>query len=135
MLTDMAALYLAFVGAYAIRTLNPLPPMQSVSMVNFGLLMASLVPIWITVFALCGLYSTGTSRGRTAEMGRVFAAVLLIVMGMIVVDYMNRGSPLFTGRTVPIYAMVLGFVAVMLGRQLLRSSSTWHSSVGVACTG
>lgn len=117
---DAVSLYLTFVLAYQVRALNPKPTLQFVSFGTYCLVAAGLALATLMVFGTCGLYSTRRSFGRISELGRVVVAVAFGVMAMIVADYLTAEVALFSGRSVPLYAMAIGIVLVMLGRQLLR---------------
>ncbi len=117
---DAVSLYLAFLLAYQLRTLDPKPTLQFVSFGTYSLVAAALALASLAVFSACGLYSTRRSYGRISELGRVVVAVAFGVTAMMVVDYLTVDVALFSGRSVPLYAMVIGIVLVMLGRQILR---------------
>ncbi len=121
MIVDGLALYFAELGAYQLRALQDKPLLPYASFREFSELSLALVPAWIIIFGLCGLYTTRQSYGRASEAGRVTVAVTIGMMLLMVIDYLSLGSPLFPGRQVPFYALGLGILAVLAGRQLLRS--------------
>ena len=117
---DVFALYEASIISYSIRAHADKPFVQYVSARGFGELSAAIAPLWVAIFALCGLYSVRQDRGRVSEFGRVVVAVSGGVMFLIVLDYMQQRAPLFPGRAVPVYALGLGIVFVLACRQLVR---------------
>jgi exopolysaccharide biosynthesis polyprenyl glycosylphosphotransferase len=90
------------------------------SQLHFAFLAAALTPLWICFFAIAGLYNVGSTRSRSAEFSRVVAVVLVGVSSLIVLDYMRLTGPIFPGRSVPIYSIMLGIPFVFLSRLFVR---------------
>ena len=119
---DVAALFVAFMAAYLLRRSDPKQLAEYVSVSAFAGYLVVASPAWVLIFAGCALYSTRQSYGRVSEAGRVLIAVGLGVMALIVLDYFSLQLPLFPGRAVPAYALVLGVALVLVGRRLLRAA-------------
>jgi exopolysaccharide biosynthesis polyprenyl glycosylphosphotransferase len=117
---DVTALYGAFLLAYQLRVMEDKPLLEHVSITAFAELTLALIPAWVVLFAACGLYTTRQSYGRASELGRLTVAVSLGVTSLVLLDYFSLSTALFPGRKVPVYSLVLGVLAVLLGRQLVR---------------
>ncbi len=118
---DFLAILSSFIAAYAIRVKIDARPVAYPLGIEFFLkIFLLIVPIWILFFALSGLYSQSSLRGRLQEIGRVFVAVSAGVMFMIVVDFASR-TPIFPSKAVPIYAYGISLVAVVFGREIVRT--------------
>jgi exopolysaccharide biosynthesis polyprenyl glycosylphosphotransferase len=117
---DVFALYEAFVLAYIVRSNETKPLAHYVSPYGFGLMVAMVAPLWILVFAVCGLYSLRLHQRRMSEVTRVVVAVAGGVMSLIVWDYLRPQAPLFPSRSVPVWAVLFGVVLVLSCRFLLR---------------
>ncbi len=128
---DFLALLAAFVVAYIIRVkLEDKPVLHPVSSMDFVQAILILLPAWIIIFALSGLYAQSNLRGRLAEIGRVFVAVSGGVMLSILLDFFQPQS-LFPSKAVPIYAYGLGLIFVLLSRSLVRGLQRWLFQFGV----
>ncbi len=117
---DAFAMFEALTLAYSIRSYAPRPFIQPMSQMHFAFLAAALTPLWIFFFAIGGLYDVKSTRSRSAEFSRTVAVVLVGVSSLIVLDYMRLAGPIFPGRSVPIYSIVLGISLVFLCRQFVR---------------
>src|ERR1700722_8501746 len=100
---DILALVLAFVGAYLIRAhVNATPVAIPVHIRTYIDVFLVMLPFWIILFALIGLYDSDIYEKRFNELG-----LLLIgsFVGMMFVVFWNFLSvmPIFPAKLVPIY--------------------------------
>jgi exopolysaccharide biosynthesis polyprenyl glycosylphosphotransferase len=110
----------AFVGAYAIRVkIDPRPVAYPLGIAFFLKVFLLVVPVVIVIFAVSGLYNLSSLRGRLQEAGKIFVAVSGGLMFMIALDFVST-KPLFSSKSIPIYAYGLSLVTVTLGRQVIR---------------
>lgn len=117
---DFAALLAAFITAYALRVKIDLRPVAHPFGIEFFLkVFLIIIPIWILIFALTGLYNQSSLRGRLQEISKIFVAVSAGFMFMIVVDFASR-TPIFPSKAVPIYAYGLSLLFVIIGREIVR---------------
>ena len=128
---DFLALVGAFVVAYIIRVkLEGRPVANPIAAFDFLQVILILLPVWILIFALSGLYTQSNLRGRFSEIGKVFVAVSGGVMFSILLDFMQPES-LFPSKSVPIYAYGLGLVFVLTARTVVRSIQRGLFNFGV----
>lgn len=128
---DFLALLGAFVAAYIIRVkIEDKPVAHPIAALDFLNILLILLPLWIVIFALAGLYAQSNLRGRLAELGKVFVAVSGGVMLTILLDFFQRES-LFPSKAVPIYAYGLGLVFVLLMRTIVRAIQRWLFQFGI----
>jgi len=74
---DFLALLLAFVGAYVLRvTIDNRPIAVAVESKTYLLVFLALLPFWILIFALLGLYNSNIYEKRFSELGRLFIGSL-----------------------------------------------------------
>lgn len=117
---DFLALVAAFVVAYLIRgrfsdvpVAHPIPAREYVQ--AFWL----LLPFWILVFGMLGLYARNIYEKRFHEMGRLlvgsFIGLLFLTSYAYAVD-----TPLFPSKLVAVYGFVLSFIFLVLLRSLVR---------------
>jgi len=119
-LIDFFVLLAAFTLAYIVRVqFDHRPLVAEVGSTAFLQTAFVLIPLWIIVFGLLGLYSSNIYSKRLAEWGRLLVGAvigILIVIGYsFIID-----APVFPARLVAVYAFVGSFVALIVGRELLR---------------
>lgn len=130
---DFAAILSAFIAAYAIRVkIEDRPVTYPLGIEFFLQVFLLIIPIWILIFAITGLYNQSSLRGRFQEAGKVFVGVSGGVMFMIVLDFVSR-SPLFPSKAVPIYAYGIALITVLFGRTIVRAiqRSLFRAGIGV----
>jgi len=128
---DFLALLAAFVAAYIIRVkLEGKPVAHPIAAIDFVHIIMILLPVWIIIFALSGLYVQSNLRGRLGEIGKVFVAVSGGVMFSILLDFF-RPESLFPSKAVPIYAYGLGLVFVLVSRTFVRTLQRWLFQFGI----
>jgi exopolysaccharide biosynthesis polyprenyl glycosylphosphotransferase len=117
---DFLALVAAFVGAFVLRvTLDNTPVEHPISALTYIGIFAALLPFWILIFALLGLYNSTIYERRFSELGRLLTGSFI---GMLFVIFWNflAVDPIFPAKLVPIYGFVLGFVFLVLFRNIAR---------------
>jgi exopolysaccharide biosynthesis polyprenyl glycosylphosphotransferase len=122
-LGDFLALVAAFVGAYVLRVrlhvqLNPnhLGIVHAVTYIEVFLV---LLPFWILIFALLGLYNSSIYESHFREAGRLLVGSFI---GMLFVVFWNfaAAKPIFPARLIPIYGFAFGFIFLVIFRAIAR---------------
>lgn len=115
-LSDVFALISAFVLAYIFRVsltntpiINPVP-----ARTYFGILLL-LIPFWVVIFALIGLYNRSIYEKRFNELGRLFIGTSIGTLFVIGVDFFSL-DPVFPAKLVPIYGFFLTFILLVIAR-------------------
>ncbi len=129
---DLATLFLAFITAYLLRSETDL--IQIVSLwpldqyIKFVLL---ILPIWLIIFAIAGLYSTRSRRARWGEFTKVFMAISAGFMFFVAWVFLSR--TFFFSRLIVIYAWILAILFVYLGRLIVNGiqRSLYRYKVGI----
>lgn len=124
LLGDFLALVLAFVGAYILRVtfglgLDTETISVAVPAITYLGIFISLVPFWIIMFAMLGLYNNSIYEKRFIEVGRLLVGSfmgLLFVLGYAFVS----NDPVFPAKLVPFYGFILAFFFLLLLRNLAR---------------
>lgn len=116
---DFLALVAAFIGAFIIRGNSRTPVAHPISGSAYLDIFLLLLPFWILIFALLGLYSNNIYERRFSEFGRLLVGSFI---GMLFVIFLNFLSlkPLFPAKLVPIYGFVLSFIFLVLFRNIAR---------------
>jgi len=120
---DFLALVAAFVAAYVLRVKldvainqNVLGPVSGRAFIEAFLL---ILPFWILIFALLGLYNHGIYEKRFKELGRLLVGSFIGLMLVIFWNFLSS-KPIFPARLVPIYGFAFGFIFLVVFRNLAR---------------
>jgi exopolysaccharide biosynthesis polyprenyl glycosylphosphotransferase len=120
MLGDFLALIAAFVTAYILRvTLSNVPIAHAVPARTYLEIFLLVLPFWILIFALIGLYNNNIYEKRFVELGRLFIGSFIGLLFVIFIDFLST-TPLFPAKLVPIYGFALGFLFLLIFRNLAR---------------
>lgn len=131
---DFLALVGAFLGAYLIRgRLSTTPVAYPIHYHTYIEIFLTLLPFWILIFGLLGLYKSDIYEKRFSEIGRLLTGSFI---GLLFVIFWNFVSvkPIFPSKLVPIYGFVLAFVFLVLFRTIARTMRTALFSYGIGLT-
>lgn len=118
---DFVALLASFVLAYLIRVhLDTRPLAQQVPGHTYLKIFAALLPFYLIIFGLLGLYNKDIYERRFAEFGRLLSGNIIGMLGIIAFAY-SYSRPIFPARLVPFYALAISFVLVYLVRSTIRA--------------
>jgi exopolysaccharide biosynthesis polyprenyl glycosylphosphotransferase len=119
-LGDFLSLVLAFAGAYIIRvTFDHRKVAFPIHALTYIELFAALLPIWILIFALMGLYNNNIYEKRFAEAGRLLLGSFLGTTFVITYAY-TINTQIFPAHLVPFYGLLLAFLFLLIFRNLAR---------------
>lgn len=123
-LTDIIILIVTFIGAYVLRVKFDTRPLVN-EVFSAEYLQASLyiVPIWILIFAMLGLYQAKTYERRLVEWAKLAVGSFIGVLVIIGWEYAT-GNVMFPARLVAVYVLIGSFILLVLGREILRSVRT-----------
>ncbi len=117
---DFLALVAAFVGAFVLRvSISNVPishPISSRAYLGYFLI---VLPFWILIFALLGLYSQRIYEKRFTELGRLFVGSFSGLLLIVFIDFLST-TPIFPAKLVPIYGFGLGFIFLVVFRNIAR---------------
>src|SRR5436190_21556903 len=100
---DFLALVAAFVGAYILRvTLDARPLIEAIPARTYLGVFITLIPFWIIIFALLGLYSANINEKRFREIGLLLIGSFVGLLFVIGYDYVSSKT-IFPARLVPVY--------------------------------
>ena len=128
---DALALSAAFAGAYLIRAdLYNAPVAYPIHAITYMTMFASLLPLWLILFMMLGLYKLGMYERRFSEAGKLLVGSFI---GMLFVIFWNYLSvrPLLPSKLVPIYGFVLAFFFLISIRNMIRYVRTKLFSYGI----
>jgi len=117
---DALAITLAFSVAYILRvTLNHQPLSANVHAHTYITILVSLLPFWILIFGLLGLYNLRIYEKRFAELGRLLVGSFIGILFVISYSYVTN-TAIFPARLVTVYGFGLAFFCVLLFRTAAR---------------
>lgn len=113
LLLDIFALIASFTIAYILRvTLDPRPFYIRIEAIEFITSVAALLPIWVILFYVIGLYSRDIYIHPVKESWRLLFASVFGVMLMITFGFFTD-STFFPTKLVALYAMIISFVLLL----------------------
>lgn len=118
--SDTVVLITAFVLAYVARVqYDPRPLLHNIYAFDYLFSFLLIVPFWILIFALIGLYQPKTYNRRLIEWAKiavgVFIGILLVIGWEYVID-----RNIFPARLVAVYALAGSFLLIVFEREILR---------------
>jgi exopolysaccharide biosynthesis polyprenyl glycosylphosphotransferase len=117
---DFLALVAAFAGAYILRvSLDPRHLVNQIPALTYLEIFLALLPFWIIIFFLLGLYNSTIYEKRFLEAGRLLVGSFIGLLFVIFYNFISR-TPVFPARLVPIYAFCLAFLFLLIFRNLAR---------------
>ena len=119
-LIDALVLIATFVLAYVTRVqYDPRPLLHNIYAFDYLFAFLLIIPFWIAIFAILGLYHPRTYSRRLVEWTKIaigsFLGILLVVGWQYVSD-----KSIFPARLVAAYALAGAFVLIVLEREVMR---------------
>lgn len=119
-LGDFLALVAAFTSAYILRVkLDDRPLIQQIPAETYLHAFLAVIPLWIAVHALIGLYNRNTYQNRFREFGKLIVGSGIGILVVIGYDFVTNDE-LFPARLVVVYVLLLGFSFLLFFRSLAR---------------
>jgi len=117
---DALAITVAFTIAYILRvSLDHQPLSANVHAHTYITILISLLPFWILIFGLLGLYNLRIYEKRFAELGRLLVGSFIGILFIISYSYFTN-TAIFPARLVVLYGFGLAFICVLLFRTIAR---------------
>lgn len=120
MFADALAVIAAFLIAYLFRIhIDSRPYYFETEAETFLTTIALIVPVWILIHAVLGLYGKSVifSRSRFAELARLFVGSILGIMAVITYGFFT-GRTMIPTRAVALYALLISFIMLCLVRSI-----------------
>ncbi len=118
--SDAIAVIAAFTVAYILRvSINHRVLSAHIHALTYITILASLLPFWLIIFSLLGLYTSRVYERRFNEAGRLIIGSLVGILSIISYSYMFN-IPIFPARLVTIYAFIFVVVFIVMFRTLIR---------------
>jgi exopolysaccharide biosynthesis polyprenyl glycosylphosphotransferase len=128
---DALAITIAFTIAYILRvSLNHRPLTANVHSHTYLMILVSLLPFWILIFGLLGLYNIRIYEKRFSEMGRLLVGSFIGILFVISFSYMTN-TTIFPARLVTVYGFGLAFFFALGFRTIARGIQRSLFSYGI----
>ncbi len=129
-LTDTLVLISAFVLAYIARVqYDPRPLLHNIYAYDYLFAFLLIVPFWIGIFALIGLYQSKTYNRRLIEWSKIAIGSFLGILLIIGWEYASD-KELFPARLVAAYALFGSFLLIVIEREIMRLTRTLNYRYG-----
>ena len=133
LIVDTFILLVAFVFAYVLRVQHdPRPLLSDVHAYDYLYSSLLIVPIWILVFAILGLYQPNTYNRRLIEWSKIAIGSFIGILLVIGWEYVSSQN-IFPARLVTVYALAGSFVFIVFGREILKfiRQALYRYNIGV----
>jgi len=120
MLVDALVLIIAFVLAYVARVqYDPRPLLHNIYAYDYLFAFLLIVPVWVAVFGLIGLYQPKTYNRRLVEWSKIAIGSFIGVLLVIGFEYISD-KDVFPARLVAAYALAGTFLLIVIEREFMR---------------
>lgn len=131
---DFLALVAAFAAAYLLRGhFGHTPVAHPITSSTYIHIFLLLLPFWILLFGLLGLYSNSIQEKRFVELGRLLLGSFVGLLFVTSYAYFSNRI-VFPSKLVPIYGFGLAFIFLAVFRNLARAFRSWLYKYDVGVT-
>lgn len=117
---DTLGLIIAFTLAYILRvSLDPRPVHTPVPALTYISFITTLLPLWLGIFSILGLYTKRVYERRPKEAVRLFIGAVAGILLFVTFDFFSH-EVLFPAKLIPVYAAIMSFFVLWFIRTLLR---------------
>lgn len=117
---DTFVLLGAFIIAYIIRvTYDHRPLLANVYAMDYLQSFLIIIPFWVLIFALLGLYQTSTYSRRLIEWSKIAIGSFIGILLVIGWQYAS-GKDILPARLVAVYGLAAAFCLVLIEREIMR---------------
>ena len=131
---DFFSVLLAFAVAYILRvSLDHHKVVNSISSSTYILAFFIVVPIWILIFGLIGLYRSDIVEKRFTEVGKLFVGSFIGILLVIGYSYIFN-KVIFPAHLVAVYGFIFSFAILVAFRTFARNLKYYLYKVGYGVT-
>lgn len=129
-LIDALFLITTFVLAYVARVqYDPRPLLNNIYAYDYLFSFLLIVPFWIFIFAVIGLYKQSTYNRRLVEWAKIAIGCFIGILFVIGWEYISD-KDIFPARLVAVYALVGSFILIVFEREIMRLIRTLRYRYG-----
>lgn len=130
---DFVTLLASFIISYAwLFKLEDRPNLQLIGFQDYIMTVLAVLPVWIAVHALIGLYQRNVYDNRFRETGRLIVGSFIGILLIMSYDFLSN-EILFPGRVIILASFATGFILLVLFRAFSRliRALMFHYGIGV----
>ncbi len=128
---DILMIAASFVLAYYMRLgLENIPEFSNISIYEYLQLSIYLIPVWIFLYAVDGLYDTHVGRGLFNIFRRVFVSNSVAILLLSLSIFFTQSQ--FFSRLILIFIWIFSIILVMVGRILIKSIQQYLLQYGIS---
>ena len=117
---DTIVLLFAFSVAYIVRVhYDPRPLISNIHAYDYLYSFVLIVPFWIIIFALLGLYRSSTYNRRLVEWAKITVGAFIGILLVIGWQYASNEN-IFPARLVAVYSFVIATILIIVEREVFR---------------
>ncbi|MDB5162049.1 MAG: Undecaprenyl-phosphate galactose phosphotransferase [Candidatus Saccharibacteria bacterium] len=129
-LIDALVLVITFVLSYIARVqYDHRPLLHNIQAYDYLLPFLLIIPFWIIVFSIVGLYRQDTYNRRLVEWAKIAIGVFLGILLVIGWEYVSD-KDVFPARLVAVYALIGSFLLIVIEREIMRAIRTYRYRYG-----
>ena len=119
-IVDVVVLLAAFSLAYIVRVqYDPRPLLTNIYALDYIQAFAVIVPFWIIVFAMLGMYQSSTYNRRLIEWSKILVGSVIGILLVVGWQYAS-GRLIFPARLVAAYGLGGAFGLILVEREIMR---------------
>jgi len=127
---DIAMIIASFVLAFYLRLgLESVPYYSASGVLEYLKYSFYLMPIWIAILALSGLYNTTIGKGFFSSIYKIFISNSVAMLFLTLVIFFSK--TFFFSRLILIFTWILSILFILLGRVILRSVQLYLLKYGI----
>lgn len=130
---DIFLLIMAGISGYLLRftpwALELRPVLFGLTLPSYLLLVVSVIPVWLIICALLGLYTPDSNRKYVQEVIRIFLASLASLA--VIALYILFAQQTFDSRFLLVASFAFGFLYIALGRMMMRGLRVLFYRAGI----
>lgn len=131
---DFLSLLLAFVIGYVLRvSVSHRVIVYHIHAITYVEVFLALLPFWILIFALLGLYDNDIYEKRFSEAGRLLLGSFIGLLFVIGYSY-GLNQPIFPAHLVAVYSGLFAFLFLIIFRNLARYIRGMLFTYGIGIT-
>jgi len=121
---DAAMIVISFVVSYYIRIKTDILPVNSdVSFKQYLWYVVYILPIWLIIFALNGLYRISRERNYFNDLYKIFISNSVAILIFIVAIFFGRAF--FFSRLILVFILLISVFLVFLGRYIVTETQRY----------
>lgn len=131
LIVDLLAIVGSFSLAYYYRThYDPRPYLLGSDISEFIVTILSLLPIWIILLFVSGVYDRSIYPYRPKLYWRLLVVSAVGTMSILAFSFFTE-APVFPARLIALYSLILSFLFLVIGRELIRFAHSFALRHGI----